>query len=522
MTDIDRTADRRLGDITEGEVVRSRQRYSRDMAADVLSPRSEPGALSPNANRTSLPPLVTSPPSKAKLDRQSSYLNKRLSTISNVSNQPSVRSRPQSTAFPIFHSHLPYSLVRDFAYNPLHPLFYGPLPEQPSNLSTPASEVSRRLSDPPPVAWQDRGGWSAGTWDPGEQLPQTTFVDGPPWSEDEDIHSPIVKSHTRHKKHKSNVVDWDHTRGRKGYPEEHRRGPYTNTNGDSTDIYYVNEMLESVATPSGYITYPPSQSNSGPSLQVPSSGEETSRRDSHFATLLPQRAYETADGPPYDSDDDMSEPEDYIHDESRFSRDYQFTIASPEEEMHGKAVALYNFAPENENELALMEGQVILVSYRQSQGWLVAQDPNTEQKGLVPEDYVRLLRDIEGGWNGLMDQALHSNQQMDAGSSNGQGSGHERIMSPGPEARTPTQETHGGRTYTPVISTFSTSTKDLEPYPKEMLGTPTTSEGGNFSKLRDSSKERGEEEEEKEQPGMQGVETSREPPTDRRSQDARP
>ncbi|KAF2176551.1 hypothetical protein K469DRAFT_698405 [Zopfia rhizophila CBS 207.26] len=483
------------------------------MAADVLSPRSEPASISsPNANRTSLPPLVTSPPSKAKLERASSYLNKRLSTFSNTSNAQSIRSRPQSTAFPIFHSSLPYTLVRDFAYGPLHPLFYGPLPEQPSNISTPASEVSRRLSDPPPVAWHtDRGGWSAGVWEPGEQLPQTAYGDGPPWSEDEDIHSPVVTS-VRHKKHKSNVVDFDQTRGRRGFPEHDRRGSYSGTNGDGSQIYYVSELNEAANGPGGeYITYPPlSQSQSIPSLNVPT-GE--SRRDSHFATTLPQRAYADAEGPPYDSDEEMSEPEDYLNDESRFSRDYQFTIASPEEEMHGKAVALFDFARENDNELPLVEGQVILVSYRHGQGWLVAQDPKTGESGLVPEEYVRLLRDIEGGWNGLM----NGNTTQD------QNNGLEGLLSPvsaGPEAKTPTQADH--RPYTPVISTFSTSTKDLEPYPKEMLGTPTNSEGASFSKPRETSKERAEGRRESEEGPMEGVERTPEPSTQPQgSQEAR-
>ncbi|PSN64959.1 hypothetical protein BS50DRAFT_601504 [Corynespora cassiicola Philippines] len=479
------------------------------MAADVLSPRSEPGSLtSPSANRTSLPPLVTSPPSKAKLERASSYVSKRLSTFSNTSNSQSIRSRPQSTAFPIFHSSLPYTLVRDFAYGPLHPLFYGPLPEQPSDISTPASEVSRRLSDPPPVAWPDRGGWSAGNWESGEQLPQTAYGDGPPWSEDEDISSPVVTSHARHKKHKSNVVDFDQTRGRRGFPEEHRRGSYSGTNGDGGQIYYVSDLSEANGPGGEYITYPPEHASS--SLDVP---EGASRRDSHFATTLPPRAYADDDGPPYDSDEDMSEPEDYIHDESRFSRDYQFTIASPDEEMHGKAVALFDFARENDNELPLVEGQVILVSYRHGQGWLVAQDPKTGESGLVPEEYVRLLRDIEGGWNGLMNGTAEETN----------GNGHEGLLSPvsaGPEARTPTQADH--RAYTPVISTFSTSTKDLEPYPKEKLDTPTATEGP-FSKPRDDSKERSDSDAgaKPEAGPMEGVEASPEPTSQRRSQDAR-
>ncbi|KAF2644458.1 hypothetical protein P280DRAFT_391996 [Massarina eburnea CBS 473.64] len=449
------------------------------MAADVLSPRSEPGSLaSPTSNRTSLPPLLTSPPSRAKLERASSYINKRLSTFSNASNAQSARSRPQSTAFPIFHSSLPYTLVRDFAYSPIHPLFYGPLPELPSDISTPASEVSRRLSDPPAVpSHSDR----AGQWDAGEQLPQTSFADGPPYSEDEDISSPVVTSHARHKKHKSNIVNFDQTRGRRGYPEELRRSSYAGTHGDSSQLFYVNEPHEAVSGPGGeYITYPPEQSSS---LHVPAgAGAGASRRDSHFATILPRRAYADDDGPPYDSDEEMSEPGDFLNDQSRFSRDYQFTIASPAEEMHGKAVALFDFERENDNELPLIEGQVILVSYRHGQGWLVAEDPKTGESGLVPEEYVRLLRHIEGGWNGLMNGAtVHQEVATNTGNPEG-------LLSPvsaGPEAKTPTQADH--KQYAPVISTFSTSTKDLEPYPKEMLGTPP-GEGG--SKLRDDSKER--------------------------------
>lgn len=69
----------------------------------------------------------------------------------------------------------------------------------------------------------------------------------------------------------------------------------------------------------------------------------------------------------------------------------------PEDEAYaGPSLALYSFTPENPNELALTEGQTILVSYRHGQGWLVAEDPTTGEQGLVPEEYVRLLRDIEG------------------------------------------------------------------------------------------------------------------------------
>jgi hypothetical protein len=154
------------------------------------------------------------------------------------------------------------------------------------------------------------------------------------------------------------------------------------------------------------------------------------------------------------------------HDESRYSRDYQFTIASADEEMHGKAVALFDFERENENELPLVEGQVIWVSYRHGQGWLVAMDPKTQESGLVPEEYVRLLRDIEGGLNSLTGQS------------------NDQLLSPGGDSGTPTQADHsqsfgsgsspsnGNNGYQqPIVSTFSTSSKDLNPYPPHLLGT---------------------------------------------------
>ncbi|KAF2720872.1 hypothetical protein K431DRAFT_205058, partial [Polychaeton citri CBS 116435] len=56
------------------------------------------------------------------------------------------------------------------------------------------------------------------------------------------------------------------------------------------------------------------------------------------------------------------------------------------------SIALYDFEPENANELRLREGQEIMVSYRHGQGWLVAEDPTTGEQGLVPEEYVRLVR----------------------------------------------------------------------------------------------------------------------------------
>ena len=275
-------------------------------------------------------------------------------------------------------------------------------------------------------------------------LPSTSFGDhdGPPYSEDEDLASPVVTS-SRHRKNKSNPASLS----------------YHGVNGDGSHEYYVDSTDESAGR--DFITYP-SSSSQGEGLAVPTSQR---RRDSHFAQMLPNRSYDHA-GFELASSPDSPGDSDYIDvDENRFSRDYQFTIASPDEEVHGRAVALFDFAQENENELPLVEGQIILISYRHGQGWLVAQDPKTGDTGLVPEEYVRLLRDIEGGLNGLM---LNGGPDDDTPTESA-------------EAKTPTQlehhphplTDHTGKKeeyYAPVVSTFSTSREDLEPWPHHLLG----------------------------------------------------
>lgn len=178
----------------------------------------------------------------------------------------------------------------------------------------------------------------------------------------------------------------------------------------------------------------------------------------------------TEDQDDVDSDEpDSQSPTPFDdEDESRYSREYQFHIASPDEEMHGKAVALFDFARENENELPLLEGQVLWVSYRHGQGWLVAQDPKTGENGLVPEEYVRLLRDIEGGLHGLNGQ-IPGLSPASEGPELGQGSPEmETPTAPVPSSasheRTMSGVSAASEHYTPILSHFTTSSKDLQPY----------------------------------------------------------
>jgi hypothetical protein len=302
-----------------------------------------------------------------------------------------------------------------------------------------------------------------------------SFGDGPPYSEDEDLHSPIVTS--RHRKHKSADVLGDGRRGRSpgdtgrnlGYSKDSDRGMLVRLNGDGSETYYVRDDVATDDGPGGeFITYPASErrysefpsgtygtADFGRSRYTSSYGNEGYGHDRHL-----------------DSDDDIPDP-----DPSRYSRDYQFSIASPDEEMHGKAVALFDFTREHENELPLKEGQVILVSYRHGQGWLVAEDPKTGESGLVPEEFVRLVRDIEGGLtslngelnNGTVDSSIHISPASMTSDQASTPTQTEHFTLPSnslsPASGNGTHEKHPS-----VISTFSTSSRDLDPYPPHLLG----------------------------------------------------
>lgn len=89
---------------------------------------------------------------------------------------------------------------------------------------------------------------------------------------------------------------------------------------------------------------------------------------------------------------------DWIHpDENDADLDDSDPYSVPQDniEINQRAIALFDFDPENDNEVALTEGQIILISYRHGQGWLVAEDPNTGENGLVPEEYVQILSDSD-------------------------------------------------------------------------------------------------------------------------------
>lgn len=307
-----------------------------------------------------------------------------------------------------------------------------------------------------------------------QQLPAVSFGDGgPPYSEDEDLHSPIVTS--RHRKHKSM-----HTYGGRGRsPGDTRdslfslsgdRGTLVSLNGDGSETYYIKDDDATDDGPGGdFITYP---AHEGRYSQYAGHGY------SNTAGMAPNDPQYS--GGQYMYADDYSDAG-----QSRYSRDYQFSIGSPDEEMHGKAVALFDFTREHENELPLKEGQVILVSYRHGQGWLVAEDPRTGESGLVPEEFVRLVRDIEGGLNSLNVDINAGAVEMNhvqastppttaetdsslAAEGGAAAAAKDTAVLPS-EGLSTTNGNHADKHHPSVTSTFSTSSRDLSPYPSHLL-----------------------------------------------------
>lgn len=230
------------------------------------------------------------------------------------------------------------------------------------------------------------------------QLPPLNFSDGPPWSEDEDLQSPVVMP--KHRKHKSSAAHLQSS--------QHSRGPSKNVvtpttlqhfamggRGDEWDGDRRSAIENGIAPGGDYYTTRAGRRTDlaggepGDELYNHPEGEE--EYDPDDPQYYHQQHYSDEDGREYDDED---EGEEFDDEDSRFSRDYQFTIASPDEEMHGKAVALFDFTRENENELPLVEGQVVWVSYRHGMGWLVAEDPKTGRR--IPSVRRKLRLSVHG------------------------------------------------------------------------------------------------------------------------------
>ena len=180
----------------------------------------------------------------------------------------------------------------------------------------------------------------------------------------------------------------------------------TGLNRDGTKTYYTDQEDQHATGMEGeLVRYPPDQARQSPLA----SKTCTSPRQS---TLLPSRYHaqedvseDSTDEGPCISSQDM---------DLRCSRDYHFTIALPDKEIHKKAVALFDFVRESVDELSLKEGQMIWVCSHQTQGWLMAKDPRTGDSGFVPEKSVRLLPDIEASCSALSGEHSTSKERQTA------------------------------------------------------------------------------------------------------------
>lgn len=197
-----------------------------------------------------------------------------------------------------------------------------------------------------------------------EPLPSTSFASADDWGDDE---TSFRKS--KHRKSRSFADIPNYERGR-------RRESGNRASRDSDGSQYYDPAGRDALRQSR------GQAENG---ELVASG----RRDSHSAGTLPSRSFHTSQ--PVDPDEDIPlDAEPSTHSPQRES------LGPEDEEYAGPSLALYSFDPENDNELQLTEGQTVLVAYRHGQGWLVAENPQTGEQGLIPEQYVRLLRDIEG------------------------------------------------------------------------------------------------------------------------------
>lgn len=66
-------------------------------------------------------------------------------------------------------------------------------------------------------------------------------------------------------------------------------------------------------------------------------------------------------------------------------------IAPLREDVNKAAIAMVNSGRIRENELLLDQGQLFWIHQKHEQGWLLAQNPRTNEIGLVPERFVQLI-----------------------------------------------------------------------------------------------------------------------------------
>lgn len=259
---------------------------------------------------------------------------------------------------PPFPSALDYTDVRDFAYAADNPLHYG-VPPLDSNRSSAFSSAAE-YSD-----------------DDDDNYNYTSYRRG-----DDEGEESIPLDYDEYYDKINNMARSGHHIGYESYDNDDNDQRQANPNLHQQGILIRNCICANTSTISG------------------SDAESTTTQQHTEACIA--NAYATSNetypdsyhmdgGPPWLEDPDLASPVVTMHSVGdRISREFEFSVASADE-IHGRAVALFDFEPENDNEAPLRVGQVIWVSYRHGQGWLVAEDPTTGETGLVPEEYVRML-----------------------------------------------------------------------------------------------------------------------------------
>lgn len=92
-------------------------------------------------------------------------------------------------------------------------------------------------------------------------------------------------------------------------------------------------------------------------------------------------------------------PPSAVSENASEQEDNDVSASGSTNDIYRKAIALFDFEPENANEAALVEGQIVWICYRHGQGWLVAENLDTGETGLVPEEYVQVIPDDnDNGW----------------------------------------------------------------------------------------------------------------------------
>jgi len=229
-----------------------------------------------------------------------------------------------------------------------------------------------------------------------EALPSTSF--GSQGPQDGPSHDESRKS--RHRKSRSYASATELERGRRA--ESGQRG------GDKdADVFYFASGGQ-MSDPAGRDMLRQDRGLGIAENGSSRGGANTRGRHSHHHPTLSNSRFSYIAQPPPTGGLDTTRVDPYgnpysaIPLDAEFSDEHQILTQrhsmGPEDEdlFAGPSLALYGFEPENSNELRLVEGQVVLVAYRHGQGWLVAQDLETGEQGLVPEAYVRLLKDIDG------------------------------------------------------------------------------------------------------------------------------